>query len=185
MTKISHEATVEIEGEKWKPMSPEEVEAAIAAEPCNTRMRRYHSCQKYYKRELEKDRFPSVIWLDIPRTNLIIPEGSRTIRDVAKKMVSEGHTFQSLVEDCRSWFVECCEIDSDFKYCKFGTIWLRGATDFERNQSSSGKGKYHIHHGAHRSLVLGKRLLEGKEYESVKAILIKTTGAREPDKICD
>ena len=188
MTILSHEETVEIEGEKWKPMSRETVEAAIDAEPAKTHIHRYHSCQEYYEWKLEKDRFLSVIWLDIPRTNLIIPEGSRTIRDVAKKMVSEGHTFQSLVEDCRSWsvedckswFVECCKIDSDFKYCEFGTIWLKKATDEERCQSPS--GKYHIDHGAHRSLVLGKLLRERKiKYRPVRAIFIKTTtGSREP-----
>lgn len=188
MTILSHEQIVELEGEKWKPMSREEVEAAIDAEPCNTRMRRYHRCQKYYEWELEEGRFLSVIFLDSKELTGFLTDDydARTIRDVAERMVTGGHTFQSLIEEHRlKWYGDCLEIERDgFDYAKFGTIWLRGATDFERGKSPP--GKYHIHEGAHRSLVLVKLLRAGKiEYQPVKAILIKTTGSREPDEICD
>ena len=184
MTILFRRKTVELEGEKWKPMSRKEVEAAIAAEPPNTRMRRYHSHQKYYEWELEKDRFLSIIWLNIKETGPLTPDGEpRTILDVAERMMTDNYDFESLIQCGFPWYRRCCKIESKFKHCKFGTIWLRGATEYERCKSPP--GKYHIHEGAHRSLVLGKLLLEGKEYESVKAILIKTTGSTPPDKILD
>ena len=111
---------------------------------------------------------------------------ARTIRDVAERMVTGGHTFQSLIkEHGLEWYDDCLKIESDgFDYDEFDTIWLRGAMDSERRKSPP--GKYYIHEGVHRSLVLGKLLREGKiEYQPVKAILIKTTGSREPDDICD
>ena len=176
-----------MEGEEWTRMGRKDVKAAIAAEPSKTRMRRYHSCQKYYEWELEENRFLSVILLDSKETTGFLTQDydTRMIRDVAERMVTGGHTFQSLIkEHGLTWYNKCLKIESDgFDYAKFGTIWLRGATDFERCKSPP--GKYHIHEGAHRSLVLGKLLLECKKYQPVKAILIKTTGSRKPDEICD
>lgn len=182
MTNLSHDETVEIEGEKWKPMNREEVEEAIKAEPCKTHIYRYHSHQEYYEWKLEEDRFLSVILLASNKTTGCLTQGPRMIRDVAERMVNEGHTFQSLIENCDlPWYDGCLEIEKDgFDYAKFGTIWLKKATNEERCQSSP--GKYHIDHGAHRSLVLGKLLRERKrKYQRVRAIYIKTTtGSREP-----
>ena len=190
MTSLFRKKIEIIEGKEWTRMSRRAVKEAIIP---GIRVRRYYRCQKYYEAELDKEEFLSVIWLKIDGTHLLTAEdGSRTIRDVAKRVI-ECHPFESLcqyqglpiIDHDPNWFGKCYKIESDgFDYAKFGTIWLRGATDFERGKSPP--GKYHIHEGAHRSLVLGKLLREGKiEYQPVKAILIKTTGSREPDEICD
>ena len=186
MTILSHEEIMELEGEKWKPMSREEVEAAIEVEPCNSHIEKYSSCKEYYEWELDKDRFLSIIWLNINETGPLTPDGEpRTIQDVAERMVSKGYTFEKLIEKHRlTWYKKCRKIESEgFDYAKFGTIWIKGATEDERKESRP--GKYHIEHGAHRSLVLGKLLREEKiEYQLIRAILIKTTGSKDPDEIC-
>ena len=176
MTILSHKQIVEIEGEKWKPMSRAEVEKAIADEPSNSHIKHYHSRQDYYEWELDKYRFLSIISLDSEKLTGFLTHGHdlRTIPDVSQRMVDGGHTFKSLVKSHDlEWYKECHKIESDgFDYAKFGTIWLREANYQERTKSPP--GKYHIEHGVHRSLVLGKRLVEGKEYKPIRAILIKS-----------
>ena len=191
MTILSNKKIVEIDGEKWKPMSGEEVEAAIVAEPPDSDcpFKRYHCYQKYYEWELEEDRFLSIIWLNIPETGPLTPDGEpRTIRDVAERMIIENYDFQSLIESRYPWYCRCCKIKSKgFDYAKFGTIWLKGATLSERGESRPGKyhtGKYHIAHGAHRSIVLGQLLKKGEiEYQPVRAILVKNPRSKHPHDV--
>ena len=185
MTSLFRKKIEIIEGKEWTRMSRKAVEKAIIP---GIRVRRYYKCQKYYEAELDKKEFLSVIFLDSKKDTGFLTDDydTRTIRDVAERMITGGHTFQSLVEKHKlPWYDKCRKIENDrFDYAKFGTIWLRGATEYERCKSPP--GKYHIHEGAHRSLVLGKLLREEKEeYCPVRAILIKTTGSTPPDKILD
>jgi len=133
----------------------------------------------FYKSELDKDEFLSLIWHEIDASRLLTPPRQpRTILDVAKRVI-QNHTFQSLSRNQRlsrnqhdpGWFSTCCEIESCFDYGRFGAMGLVLANEGERNQSPS--GTYYIYDGNHKSLVLGKLLLEDKiKYIPVKAFLI-------------
>ena len=186
MAILSNKKIVEIEGEKWKPMRGKEVKAAIVAEPPDSdcTFKRYYRYQKYYEWELEEDRFLSIIWLNIPETGPLTPDGEpRTIRDVAARMIIENYDFQSLIESGYPWFGKCHEIKSEgFHYDKFGIIWLKGATPSERCESPP--GKYHIADGTHRSIVLGQLLKKGEiEYQPVRAILVKNPRSKDPHDV--
>ena len=177
MKVLSHEEIMELEGGKWKPISRGEVEAAVDAD---SRVQRYEKSRKYYQSELDECQFLSLIWHKINDSRLLTPENeSRMVQDAAERMI-ERHTFQSLSRDQGfplnqhkpKWFCKCCEIDSDFDYNRFGTIWLVIAGDNEKYKALP-SAKYYTHDGCHRSLVLAKRLLKEKiKYQPVKAILI-------------
>ena len=168
--------TKKIEGKKWKEMRPDAVRAKIDDK---SRIQCYDSNRTYYKSKLDRGEFLSLIWHEIDASRLLTPwKKSRMIQDVAGRVVTEKHTFQLLSTNLGLtcdlhdpiWFRPCYKIDSEFDYDRFGIIWLVLANKGERDQSPP--GTYYIYDGCHRSLVLGKRLLEGEEYHSVKAILI-------------
>ena len=164
---------------KWKPMERKEVENAITSD---SRVKYYEKDKKYYKSKLSRCEFLSLIWHEIDASRLLTPKNeSRTVRDVADRMIAGGDTFQSLSRNKNlppnkhdpKWFYKCRAIDRDFDYNKFGTIWLVIANDDEKSKAPP-SAKFYIYDGCHRSLVLGKRLLTGEsEYEQqVKVILI-------------
>ena len=168
-----------IEGVEWKRMRRKAVENMITTDP------RVQSCKKdrkFYKSKLSRCEFLSLIWHEIDASRLLTPKNeSRTVKDVAKRMIEKRYTFQSLSRNQGlplnqhdpEWFHKCCSIDSDFDYNRFGKIWLVIANDDEKCKAPP-SAKFYIYDGCHRSLVLGKRLLTGEsKYEQqVKAILI-------------
>ena len=174
-----------IDGKVWKLMSPEELNAVIFAKDRKPDGR---VCRlvisggyRFYRLEsdLTKNEFLSLIWHEINDSRVLTPENeSRTVLDVAQRMEEGNHTFESLSQypsepinqhdPC--WFCRCVKIYNKFTYNKFGAMWLKEPKPDERKQSPS--GTYYIYDGCHRSLVLGKRLLEGEKYDPVKAILI-------------
>lgn len=173
-----------IEGKEWKPMERKAVEKAIIPEghTSKTRVQCYEKDKKYYKSKLSRCEFLSLIWHEIDASRLLTPKNeSRTVRDVADRMIEKGYTFQSLSRNLclpddqhdPKWFRECCAIDRHFDYNRFGTICLVIANSNEKNNAPA-SAKFYIYDGCHRSLVLGKRLLTGEsKYEQqVKVILI-------------
>ena len=172
-----------IDGKVWRLMKRKEVNAEINAECCevDSHILDYvkSGCYGFYKSELDENKFLSVIWPEMKVSRLLTPECEpRTIRDVAERVI-KCHTFESLCENQGrpdtehdpSWFDKCLKIDSEFDYDRFCAMWLVEENCIEHKQSPL--GKYHVEDGAHRSLVLGKRLLEREEkYRAVKAILI-------------
>ena len=71
MISFSDEEILELE-EDWKPMSREEVEAAIDAD---SRVQCYDSNRKYYKAKLlDECQFLSLIWHKINDSRLLTPE---------------------------------------------------------------------------------------------------------------
>ena len=172
-----------IDGKVWRLMKRKEVNAEIYAKGCkvDSRILCYFKSGDYgfYKSELDENKFLSVIWPEMNVSRLLTPECEpRTIRDVAERLI-KCHTFESLCQDQGrpdtehdpSWFDKCLKIDSEFDYDRFCAMWLVEENCIEHKQSPL--GKYYIQDGAHRSLVLGKRLLKcEEEYCPVKAILI-------------
>lgn len=189
MNQSTHQEIVELEGEKWEPMSREEVEAEIKGKCCkiSRRVRRTVKSgnHKFYKAELNEDEFLLLIWHKIDDSRLLTPENeSRTVRDVAKRMLDNGYTFQSLSRNLGlpkdmhkpKWFRICRKIEKNFDYNRFYAMWLVMADDDEKCKAPP-SAKYYIYDGAHRSVVLGKLLQEREqerkiEYRRVKAILI-------------
>ncbi len=168
-----------IEGVKWKRMGRKAVADTITSD---SRVKFYENDRKYYKSKLSRCEFLSLIWHEIDESRLLTPKNeSRTVKDVAKRMIEKRYTFQSLSRNQGlplnqhdpEWFHKCCALDSDFDYNRFGTIWLVIANDDEKSKALP-SAKFYIYDGCHRSLVLGKRLLTGEsKYEQqVKAILI-------------
>ena len=172
-----------IDGKVWRLMKRKEVNAEIYAKGCkvDSRILCYFKSGDYgfYKSELDENKFLSVIWPAMNFTRLLTPECEpRMIWDVAERVI-KCHTFESLCENQGrpdtehdpSWFDKCLKIDSEFDYDRFCAMWLVEENCIEHKQSPL--GKYHVEDGAHRSLVLGKRLLKcEEEYCPVKAILI-------------
>ena len=175
-----------IDGKVWKLMSPEELNAVIFAkdrEPDGRVCRLVISGgYRFYRLEsdLTKNEFLSLIWHEINDSRVLTPENeSRTVLDVAQRMEEGNHTFESLSrypsepinqhDPC--WFCRCVKIYNKFTYNKFGAMWLVKAKKTEKHKAPP-SAKYYIYDGCHRSLVLGKRLLEGEDYCPVKAILI-------------
>ena len=179
---LLREKTKVIDGKEWNLMSRKEVNAEINAECCevDSHILDYvkSGCYGFYKSELNENEFLSLIWHEIDASRLLTPKGEpRTIRDVAERLI-KCHTFESLceyqglpsTEHDPSWFDKCLKIDNEFDYDRFCAMWLVEENCIEHKQSPL--GKYYIEDGAHRSLVLGKRLLlEEEKYRTVKAIL--------------
>jgi hypothetical protein len=133
-----------------------------------------------YKLTLDTaDEFLRLIWQEAdPARFLTPPRGSRTLRDVAKRLLQSGHSFEALVtnlgmprsEHQPEWFHPCLEIDRQFDMTRFGWVVLTPATGGENNQSPT--GTYYIFDGIHKTLVLASRLLQGTPYRPVEALLL-------------
>lgn len=113
--------------------------------------------------------FLSLIWQESNPARLLTPPGApRTLRDIAERMIREGHTFESLskghgrprTDHHPEWFEPCLRIDQGFDFQEIGWFAVVAATDGERKQSP--RGSLYLYDGMHKSLVLAKRLLRGE-----------------------
>jgi hypothetical protein len=133
-----------------------------------------------YKLKLETaDEFLRLIWQEADPARFLTPSGkSRTLRDVAERLLQSGQSFDSLITDLGmlpsehqpGWFRSCLDIDRQFEMARFGWVVLTPATEGERNQSPSGEN--YIFDGVHKSLVFAKRLLQSIPYQAVEALLL-------------
>jgi hypothetical protein len=98
---------------------------------------------------------------------------------VAQRLRQRGHTFEGLSghpglpreEHDPDFFRPCVPIDRQFDYRRFGWVAVVAANDEERTQSPL--GSFYVFDGAHKSLVLAKRLLAGEAaYRPVEALLL-------------
>jgi hypothetical protein len=128
----------------------------------------------------DEDSFLSLIWQESDPARLLTPPGQpRTLRDVARRMIERGYTFEALNRDLgRSraehhpeWFEPCVHINRSFDYAKFGWVAVVAANDGERSQSP--RGTFYIFDGVHKTLVLAARLLRGETcYQAVEALYL-------------
>lgn len=128
----------------------------------------------------DTDSFLSLIWQEIDDSRLLTPRGkSRTLRDVAGRVVVGAHTFESLARDCGlpaqqhnpSWFQKCIPIANDFSYEAFGFVAIVPANDNEQKQSPN--GSFYIFDGIHKTLVLSTLLIKQQiAYKPVQAVLL-------------
>jgi hypothetical protein len=110
----------------------------------------------------------------------LAPHGEpRTLRDVARRLRQRGYTFVALSGDLGlsreehdpAFFETCALIDRCFHYRRFGWVAVVAANDEERARSPL--GSFYIFDGAHKSLVLAKRLVAGETtYRPVEALLL-------------
>jgi hypothetical protein len=134
----------------------------------------------YHVRFQDDERFLALIFPEVNGCQAIAPlKESRTLRDVANRMIYNDWTFEDLNENLGfspkqhdpELFVKTRYLDENFDYDKFGLLILAPSTEEERDQSPT--GSFYIYDGFHRSLVLAKRLLlEEVEYKQVSGILV-------------
>jgi hypothetical protein len=129
----------------------------------------------------DKSGFLSLIWHQIDESRFLTPSNEpRTLQHVGDRFLNGRHTFQKLSDTHQTeprerdpkWFRRCAEIVSaEFCYCKFGCPILGLPTADEEEQSPA--GTFYILDGAHRTLVLATKLLEGEiEFSPVQALLL-------------
>lgn len=134
----------------------------------------------YQIRLKDEATFLSLIWHWNPSSSLLTPDGkSRTLCDVANRMVDKGWSIQRLygaeiLEEGRhdpQWFNACRHIVESFNYEDFGWIFVNHPTINEKADSPS--GSYYIYDGCHKTLVLAHGILTGTiKYQPVDAILL-------------
>jgi len=116
---------------------------------------------------LASDDFLRLIWQEADFARFLTPpHESRTLRDVARRLIELGYSFDALTADIGlpreqhhpQWFTPCAEIDRAFDMDRFGLLILTPATEGEYRQSPG--GIYYVFDGVHKSIVLAKRLLE-------------------------
>jgi hypothetical protein len=128
----------------------------------------------------DEDSFLSLIWYQGAGVRLLAPDGEpRTLRDVVQRLRQRGQTFDALSADLGlpreehdlEFFKPCVPIDCCFDYRRFGWVAVVAANDEERTQSPL--GSFYVFDGAHKALVLARRLLAGETtYRSVEALLL-------------
>jgi hypothetical protein len=128
----------------------------------------------------DKESFLSLIWHKIDASRLLtLPNSSRTLRDIAQRMIDQSLTFEVLATDLGlpssqhdpGWFKKCVDIDAEFDYDRFGWIIVVPATDHEHNQSPY--GTFYIRDGCHKTLVLSKRLLCNEtRFQPIESLLL-------------
>lgn len=124
--------------------------------------------------------FLSLIWQEISKSRLLTPNNeSRILYDVTKRMLENSWTFEKLSANLGlpkhqhnpEWFKTCFEIDKEFDFERFGWVTIVPATKYEQTQSP--EGSFYIYDGAHKSLVLSKRLLRNEtEFQPIEALYI-------------
>jgi hypothetical protein len=124
--------------------------------------------------------FLSLVWQQSDGVRLLVPRGrSRTLRDVAQRMIAESFTFERLASDLGrpkeehdpEWFRVCTPINASFDLGRFGWVTVVPASDSERKESPG--GSLYIFDGVHKTLVLSKRLVSGEtQFRPVEALLI-------------
>lgn len=128
----------------------------------------------------DAETFLSLIWHARSDSRLLTPTGqSRTLRDVAKRVIDNGYDFAKLSSVLEfktdghkpEWFRECKDIYDAFDINKFDWIALTPPTNDELKESPN--GIFYIYDGCHKSLVLAVRLLEGKEdFKPLECLLL-------------
>jgi hypothetical protein len=128
----------------------------------------------------DEQSFLPLIWQEIDPTRLLTPRGlSRTLGDVAGRMVERSWTFASLsqpmglppTQHLPAAFESFERINSAFEFAEFDFIAVMAANDSERRQSPT--GTFYIYDGVHRTLVFAHRVLtKQSRYQSVEALLI-------------
>jgi len=136
--------------------------------------------QLYVLRLEDQESYLSLIWQESDPARLLTPPGRpRTLRDVGKRFLECGHSFESLSRDLGhprtqhhpEWFAKCLPIDADFNYSKFGWVAIVSPNDSERNQSPA--GSFYLFDGMHKTLVLTKHLLKGEiTYQPIGALFL-------------
>ena len=123
--------------------------------------------QLYLVRLEDEATFFSLIWQESDPARLLTPnDQSRTLHDVANRLIHSGYTFESLTKSLGlplnqhhpEWFERCVPIDGAFDFNQFGWIAVEAANDGERKQSPC--GSFYIFDGMHKTLVLAKRLMK-------------------------
>ena len=119
-----------------------------------------------------KEEFLILVWQAIPQTYPLAPIGMpRTLRDCAERLSIYGWDFRHLIQEGFDWFGPCVSIDNGFDYGEMGLIALTLLNESERRETPA--GSYYIYDGAHKSIVLAKRLLRGEtEYQPVQILLL-------------
>ncbi len=80
--------------------------------------------------------------------------------------------YKSLVSDGHQWFQKCVVIDESFDLVKFGLIAITPLVADE--QRGTPHGNYYVYDGAHKSIVLTKKLLRREmEYSPVDGLLLE------------
>jgi len=128
----------------------------------------------------DKTSFLSLIWHEIDGSRILTPSGQpRTLRDVARRMIENGWTFDKLslssgTVDCDpNWFSPCLGIYGDFDHGKLGWFAVTNVDDDIYRQSPN--GSLYIYDGCHKALVYAYRLLTGvSQYEPVPILWLLT-----------
>jgi (2Fe-2S) ferredoxin len=128
----------------------------------------------------DEESFLSLIWHEIDSARLLTPKGQpRTLGDVADRLLRDHYTFTSLTRSLGlpshqhypDWFKRCLQIDGEFDFRHFGWVAVVAANDAERQQSPL--GTFYIYDGAHKALVLAKRLLKKETvYQPIEALYL-------------
>jgi len=117
--------------------------------------------------------FLSLIWHDIESSRILTPSGKPiALRDVAERMIAQGHTFDTLCSS-NDWFRGCLCIHERFDHAKLGWVVVTN----ERNgiYERTPYGSLCIYDGCHKSLVYAYRLLAGtSEYKPVEVLWLLT-----------
>lgn len=121
-----------------------------------------------------------LLWPPCPEAAWLTPQGeSRTLKDVAGRILNSGHSFEVLAEGHRKlpdnhdtdFFAKFPYLDEHFDMQKFGLLALAALGDDEQKESP--RANFYLYDGVRRSLVLAKRLLTGQStYEPVPALLV-------------
>lgn len=100
-----------------------------------------------------------------------------TLRDVIKNFMALNTSFADLAlgnvkgKYLPHWFKACTKIDTEFDYKKFNTLVLK--TTLPNEKKDCPKSAFRIIDGAHRSVVLAKKLTEKSiTFQPIPAIII-------------
>ena len=130
----------------------------------------------------DEESFFSLTWHDVPRSRILSTE-SLGLRDVARRLLHHGWTFDSLADQTNlstlrrfgdyepSYFAECAAIDRSFDFDLFTPpiLVLPNADEQHRNPI----GIFYLMDGTHRTLVLAKKLLLNElPYQPIQALLL-------------
>jgi len=112
---------------------------------------------------LDKTSFLSLIWHEIDECRILTPRSkSRTLKDVAERMIEEERTFNTLcsLKESNGWFKRCLEINECFDHDILDFFVVANECDkiYERTPC----GSLYIYDGCHRSLVYAYKLLTGE-----------------------
>ncbi len=114
----------------------------------------------------------NLVWQSIDDTRPLAPVGStRTLGDCATRLSHFGWQFHTLVTSGFGWFKRCIDIDAAFDYSKVGFLVLTPLVNSEKRETP--QGTYYIYDGAHKSIVLAKKLLRNEiTFQAVEVLLL-------------